>query len=483
VPDTRDRRDAPAINSDPNDLCYRPVTELSDLIHRRKLSPVELTRAYLDRIRRYAGEMNAFVTVTDDLALDEARAAETEIMRGRRRGPLHGIPYGAKDLLATAGIKTTWGAAPTKDQMFDKDATVIRKLREAGAVLLGKLGMVEFAGCLGYRFANASLTGPGRNPWNLDRWTGGSSSGSGAAVASGLVGFAIGTETWGSILCPSAFCGVTGLRPTYGRVSRAGGMVGSFTLDKVGPLARSAGDARLVLEAIAGPDPDDPSAADEPVRLGRRRLDPRRVRAALVPLDFVKTAGAEPEVGAAFRAAVDELRAAGLRIEEAKLPDFPASETATAVLYAEAMSTFEKFFEDGTVRLLKDPYAPYQREVTEALTGADYVKATRMRTVLQEKMLDFYSRYDVIVTPNFMSVAPPVAEDLVKTLPYSDPVGAIGNACGLPAIALPAGFGRGHMPASFQIMGSAFEEGLLLDLGELYQERTSHHRERPPKFA
>lgn len=483
MPDTRDRRDAPAINSDPNDLCYRPVTELSDLIHRRKLSPVELTRAYLDRIRRYAGEMNAFVTVTDDLALDEARAAETEIMRGRRRGPLHGIPYGAKDLLATAGIKTTWGAAPTKDQMFDKDATVIRKLREAGAVLLGKLGMVEFAGCLGYRFANASLTGPGRNPWNLDRWTGGSSSGSGAAVASGLVGFAIGTETWGSILCPSAFCGVTGLRPTYGRVSRAGGMVGSFTLDKVGPLARSAGDARLVLEAIAGPDPDDPSAADEPVRLGRRRLDPRRVRAALVPLDFVKTPGAEPEVGAAFRAAVDELRAAGLRIEEAKLPDFPASETATAVLYAEAMSTFEKFFEDGTVRLLKDPYAPYQREVTEALTGADYVKATRMRTVLQEKMLDFYSRYDVIVTPNFMSVAPPVAEDLVKTLPYSDPVGAIGNACGLPAIALPAGFGRGHMPASFQIMGSAFEEGLLLDLGELYQERTSHHRERPPKFA
>jgi aspartyl-tRNA(Asn)/glutamyl-tRNA(Gln) amidotransferase subunit A len=466
-----------------SDLCYRPVSELSDLIRRRKLSPVELTRAYLDRIRRYAGDMNAFVTVTDDLALDEARAAEREIMSGRRRGPLHGIPYGAKDLLATAGIKTTWGAAPTRDQVFDKDATVIRKLREAGAVLLGKLAMVEFAGCLGYRFADASLTGPGRNPWNLDRWTGGSSSGSGAAVASALVGFAIGTETWGSILCPSAFCGVTGFRPTYGRVSRAGGMVGSYTLDKIGPLARSAGDCRLVLEAIAGPDPDDPSAADEPVRLRRRRLDPDRIRAALVPLDFVKTPGAEPEVGAAFRAAVEELRGAGLRLEEATLPDFPASETATAVLYAEAMSTFEKFFDDGTVRELRDPYAPYQREVTEALTGADYVKAMRMRAVLQERMLDFYSRYDVIVTPNFMSVAPPVAEDLVKTLPYSDPVGAIGNACGLPAIALPAGFGRGHMPASFQIMGSAFEEGLLLDLGALYQSRTSFHEARPPKFA
>ena len=465
------------------DLCFQSVAQLSDLIRRRKLSPVELTRAYLDRIRRYAAEMNAFVTVTDDLAMEQAREAEREIQRGRRRGPLHGIPYGAKDLLATAGIKTTWGAAPTRSQMFDRDATVIRKLREAGAVLLGKLGMVEFAGCLGYRFANASLTGPGRNPWDLNRWTGGSSSGSGAAVASGLVGFAIGTETWGSILCPSAFCGVTGLRPTYGRVSRAGGMVGSFTLDKVGPLARSAGDSRLVLEAIAGADPDDPSAADEPVRLRRRRLDPRSVRAALVPLDFAKTAGAEPEVGAAFRAAVDELRGAGLRIEEAKLPEFPASEVATTVLYAEALSTFEKFFDDGTVRQLTDPYAPYQREVTEALTGADYVKATRMRTVLQEKMLDFYSRYDVIVTPNFMSVAPPVAEDLVKTLPYADPVGAIGNACGLPAIALPAGFGRGHMPASFQIMGSAFEEGLLLDLGELYQSRTSFHEARPPRYA
>jgi aspartyl-tRNA(Asn)/glutamyl-tRNA(Gln) amidotransferase subunit A len=260
-------------------------------------------------------------------------------------------------------------------------------------------------------------------------------------------------------------------------------MVGSFTLDKIGPMARAAEDCRLVLGAIAGPDPDDPSAADEPIRLNRRRLDLRRVRAALVPLDFAKTSGAEPEVGAAFRRAVDELRSAGLAIEEAKLPEFPASEVATTVLYAEALSTFERFFDDGTVRLLTDPYAPYQREVTEAITGADYVKAARMRAVLQEKMLEFYSRYDVIVTPNFMSVAPPVLEDLVKTLPYADPVGAVGNACGLPAIALPCGFGRGHMPASFQIMGSAFEEGLLLDLGEAYQARTAFHEERPTRFS
>ena len=466
-----------------SDLCYLPVTELSVRIRKRKLSPVELTQAYLDRIRRHADTLNAFVTVTDELALSQAREAEREIMHGRYRGPLHGIPYGAKDLLATAGIKTTWGAAPTRDQMFDHDATVIRRLREAGAILLGKLAMVEFAGCLGYRFADASLTGPGRNPWNIDHWTGGSSSGSGAAVASALVGFAIGTETWGSILCPSAFCGVTGLRPTYGRVSRAGGMVGSFTLDKIGPLARSAGDCRLILDAIAGSDPEDPSAVDEPIRLKRRRQDLGRLRAALVPLDFAKTPGAEPEVGAAFHHAVEELRQAGLLLDEAKLPEFPAAEVATTVLYAEALSTFERFFENGGVWKLKDPYAPYQREVTAALTGADYVKASRMRAVLQEKMLGFYSTYDVIVTPNFMSVSPPVDKDLVETLPYPDPVGAIGNACGLPSIALPCGFGKGHLPASFQIMGPAFEEGLLLDLGEIYQERTGFHQERPPRFA
>jgi aspartyl-tRNA(Asn)/glutamyl-tRNA(Gln) amidotransferase subunit A len=471
------------VAADDADLCYRSVADLAEKIRKRKLSPVELTQAYLDRIRRYAGTLNAFVTVTDDLALAEARAAESEIMHGRYRGPLHGIPYGAKDLLATAGIKTTWGAAPTRDQMFDRDATVIRRLRESGAVLLGKLAMVEFAGCLGYRFADASLTGPGRNPWNTGRWTGGSSSGSGAAVAAGLVGFAIGTETWGSILCPSAFCGVTGLRPTYGRVSRAGGMVGSFTLDKIGPIGRSAGDCRLVLDAMAGPDPDDPSTADEPVKLERRRPDMRRLRGALIRLDFAKTPGAEPEVGAAFEHAVEELRGAGLRLEDAVLPEFPAAEVATTVLYAEAISTFENFFDTGDVRKLKDPYAPYQRDVTAALTGADYVKATRMRRVLQEKMNDFYGKYDVIVTPNFLSVAPPVSEDLVKTLPYPDPVGAVGNACGLPAIALPCGFGRSHMPAGFQIMGAAFEEGLLLDLGEAYQARTRFHEERPPRFA
>ncbi len=465
------------------DVFYLTVAELGEQIRSRRLSPVELTQGYLDRIRRHAPELNAFATVTPDLALDQARAAEREIGKGRYRGPLHGIPYGAKDLLATAQIHTTWGARPTKDQVFDKDATVVRKLREAGAVLLGKLSMVEFAGCLGYRFADSSLQGPGRNPWDPERWTGGSSSGTGASVAAGLVGFGIGTETWGSILCPSAFCGVTGLRPTYGRVSRAGGMVGSYTFDKIGPIARSAEDCRLVLQAIAGPDPDDPSAADEPIRLDRTRPDLSRIRGALIPLDFAKTKGAEAEVKTAFDGAVAELRAAGLKLTETKLPEFPASEVAGLIITAEALSTFENFYTTGGVWELRDPYAPYQREISRAFQSQDLVKAWRMRSVLQEKMADFFGNYDVIVTPNFMSVAPSIHGDLNQALPYSDPVGGVGNACGLPSIALPAGFGREHMPAGFQIMGSPWEESTLLGLGELYQSRTRFHRERPPRFT
>jgi len=463
-----------------DDTLFLTASELGPLIRRRQISPVELTEAYLDRIRSYGAKLNAFATVMADQALAEAQAAEKEINAGRYRSPLHGIPYGAKDLLAVRGAPTTWGAVPCRDQHFDFDATVIKKLHQAGAILLGKLAMVEFAGCLGYRYPSASLQGPGRNPWNPERWTGGSSSGPGAAVAAGLVNFAIGTETWGSILCPSAFCGITGLRPTYGRVSRFGGMVGSWTFDKIGPMARSAADCRLVLTAIAGADPDDPSAAKEAVALGPRHRSPRGLKAALVKLDFAKTPGAEREVGARFDEAVGALEKLGLQVEETTLPDFPSSEVAGVLITSEALTTFENFYRDGSIKKLSDPYAPWQPDINQALTGADVVKAWRMRLALQEKVAEFFSNYDVMVTPNFMSVAPPVERDLYETLPYPDPAGAIGNACGLPAIALPCGFGKDRLPASFQIMGSAWDEALLCDLGEAYQGATAFHKERPP---
>ncbi len=460
------------------DVLFQPVADLSQLIRSRKLSPVELTESYLARITRLNSRFNAFQTVTADLAREQARAAEKRAAMGKLLSPLDGIPYAAKDLLATKGIPTSWGAKPLATQVFDHDATVVTRLRDAGAVLLGKAAMVEFAGGLGYRFANASVSGPGRNPWNPSRWTGGSSSGSGAAVSGGLAAFAIGTETWGSILCPSAFCGLTGLRPTYGLVPRTGAMVCADTFDKLGPLCRTANDCRLVLQVIAGNDPADASSANERLNLSPRAgRSLRQLRAALVPLEWDKTG--EPEVKAAFDAAVVELKRAGLQVDETKLPNYPASEVAGLLITMEALTAFEPFHRDGRVNQLVDDMAPRQWEINEAITGVDATKAWRMRAELQRRVADFFDRWDVIVSPNFKSVAPPVDMDLNAALPYGDPVGAIGNACGLPAIALPCGFGKERMPAGFQIVGAPFEEATLLDLGDLYQSRTSHHRERP----
>src|SRR5262245_26642846 len=241
---------------------FLSVRELGNRIRVGRLSPVALTEPYLDRLQKIGPRLNAVVTITRELALQQARDAERDIKAGNHRGPLHGIPYGLKDLVATRGIPTTWGAEPFRKQVFDCDATVTRKLRDAGAVLVAKLAMVEIAGGFGYNNADASFSGPGKTPWNLDYWSGGSSSGPGAAVGAGLVGFAIGSETSGSIITPSTFCGVSGLRPTYGRVSRHGAMALSWTLDKLGPMCRSADDCGLVLNAIAGKDPLDPTAAD-----------------------------------------------------------------------------------------------------------------------------------------------------------------------------------------------------------------------------
>src|SRR5438132_8144451 len=239
------------------DILYLSVRELGERIKSHKLSPVELTESYLARSERLGARLNAYATITHDLALNEARAAEQEIRSGKYRGPLHGIPYAAKDLLAVKGYPTQWGARPYASQKFDEDATVIKKLEQAGAVLLGKAAMIELAGGMGYRFASASISGAAKNPWDQSCWTCGSSSGSGAIASAALAAFAIGTETWGSIICPSAFCGVSGLRPTYGRVSRYGAMALAPSMDKIGPMARSAEDCARIFAAIAGHDQKD----------------------------------------------------------------------------------------------------------------------------------------------------------------------------------------------------------------------------------
>jgi aspartyl-tRNA(Asn)/glutamyl-tRNA(Gln) amidotransferase subunit A len=415
--------------------------------------------------------------VTRDLALEQARRAEKEIAAGRYRGPLHGIPYGAKDLVATKGIRTTWGAKPYVSQTFDYDATVVRRLAEAGAVLLGKLAMVELAGGMGYTIPAASLTGAALNPWDTGRWTCGSSSGSGAAVAAGLLPFAIGSETWGSIVCPSTFCGISGLRPTFGRVSRHGAMALSWTMDKLGPMARSAEDCEVLLGVLSGRDEDDDWSSEEPAAKPVPAAAARRFKAGYVKPDFAKFG--EPEVQAAYEKAIADLKAAGLAAEEVSLPDLPFEPVAGLIIGAEATSAFEELFRDGRIRELADEGAPIARATASAMTAADYVKASRIRTVMQKAMAEFFAKWDVLLAPGVMMTAFP-ADRSFADVQWSDPVGAMGNLCGLPAVSVPCGFGKAGLPAGLAIVAGAFEDAKALAAAKLYQGATDWHRKRPP---
>jgi aspartyl-tRNA(Asn)/glutamyl-tRNA(Gln) amidotransferase subunit A len=460
-----------------DEVLYLSVAELAPRLRSREISPVELAESYLARIEKLDPQLRAFVTVTRQKALAEAREAETEIGAGRYRGPLHGIPYAAKDLLATKGVPTSWGAKPFEKQMLEKDATVIRQLREAGAVLLGKLAMIELAGGLGYTIPGASFTGAARNPWDTGRWTCGSSSGSGAAVAAALGGFAIGSETWGSIVCPSSFCGISGIRPTFGRISRHGAMPLSWTMDKLGPMARSAEDCETVLLALSGRDPLDPWSAAEPAHLPLAPAEAKKLKVAFVRLDFEKYG--EPEVRACFEKALADLAAAGVKAQEVKLPELPFEAVAAVFISAEMASAFEFLFKDGRVRELADRWAPLAWATSQAITASDYVKASRIRTLCQREMVDFFSRWDLLLAPGELMTAFP-AEESFEDIEWSDPVGALGNLCGLPGLAVPCGFGKGGLPASLAIVGGAFEEAKVLALGKLYQQITDWQRRRPP---
>jgi aspartyl-tRNA(Asn)/glutamyl-tRNA(Gln) amidotransferase subunit A len=458
------------------DILYLTVAELGPRIRAKTLSPVELTDSYLTRIEKLDPKLHAFVTVTPDLARREARAAEEEIAAGKYRGPLHGIPYGAKDLLSTRGIPTTWGATPLRGQQFDEDATVVTRLREAGAILLGKLAMVELAGGLGYTIPGASLTGAARNPWDTTRWTCGSSSGSGASVSAALVPFAIGSETWGSIICPATFSGITGLRPTFGRVSRHGAMALSWTMDKLGPMARSAEDCEIVLAAVAGPDPKDAWSSPEPVTgSGTPARTPSELKVGFLPPEQ----GTEPEVTKAYDRALDDLRKAGVAAREVKLPDLPFEAVASVIITAEATAAFEELFRDGRVRQLADKGAPLAAAQARAISATDLVKALRIRTVCQRAMADFFGEWDLLLAPGEPMTAFP-ADASFADVSWSDPVGAMGNLCGLPGIAVPCGFGKGQLPASLSIVGGAFDEAQVLALARVYQGVTDWHRRRPP---
>jgi aspartyl-tRNA(Asn)/glutamyl-tRNA(Gln) amidotransferase subunit A len=460
------------------DLVFASVRELGARLRAGKVSPVQLAELFLDRLERIGPRYNAVVTVTRERALEQAGRAEREIAGGRYRGPLHGIPYGAKDLLATSGgIPTTWGAAPLRDQRFDFDATVIRKLEQAGAVLCGKLAMVELAGGMGYRQPDASLTGPGINPWNRQAWSGGSSSGSGSAVAAGLVPFALGSETWGSILSPAGFCGISGLRPSYGRVSRHGAMALCWTLDKLGPLALSADDCGLVLDAISGRDPADPTTTDRPFSYVAEDRPGQRFRFGVLA---GVTAGCEDAVRASFARSLEDLRAIGT-VEEVSLPDLPYEAITRTVLQVEAASAFEDFIESGRIAGLtapEDRSSPYARD---AILAKDYVRALRLRGVVARAADTLLARVDLLVAPGRATVAPPLDQEFRSAIRGSAPdrMGAIGNAAGLPAIVVPNGAGDHGLPTSLQFMARAYEENTMLSAARAYQSLTDWHRRHP----
>lgn len=474
----------------PSDLLFTPVLELASRIRSKRLSPLALVEASLERLDSLGRKLNAVVTLAGQDAVAEAREAERDIAAGRVRGILHGIPYGAKDLLATRRMPTTWGAAPYRQQQLDFDATVVKKLREAGAILTAKLAMVELAGGMGYNNADASFTGPGLNPWSPAHWSGGSSSGPGSAVAAGLVCFAIGSETVGSIVTPSAFSGVTGLRPTYGRVSRHGAMALSWTLDKLGPMSRSAEDCAAVLSAIEGVDPEDVTSVPAPPPVSAAPTRRRRIGVVKGATEFV-----HEEVARNLRASVWVLKEIADLTEDVPLPDFPYALCTAPIVGAEGASAFRDLIEAGRLKELKaraDRVGGYSNAMTPAV---DYIHALRIREKMRGPISALFRTYDVLVAASRDTVANPIGLDFDKAYPeltekrpqnFVSAAGSLiqmGNLLGYPAISLPNGFGRDHLPTGLQMVAAPFAEDVLVELGSAYQRRTDFHLRRPEGFA
>lgn len=465
-----------------DDTFFASIAELSAQIRARKLSPVELTEGYLARLEKYGQGLGAVAHVMREPALRDARAAEKEIRGGHYRGALHGIPFGVKDLLATREAPTTWGATPYKDQKFDTDATVVQRLKDAGAILVAKLAMVELAGGMGYNEASAAWTGAGRTPWNPAYWSGGSSSGPGAATAAGLVQFSIGSETSGSILTPSAYCGVTGLRPTYGCVSRHGAMALSWTLDKLGPMCRSAADCGYVLNAIAGRDPLDPTSRDSGFHYPTAaRRDAKPLRVAVLKDSYEKTQDA---VRDNFLASLDVIKKIDPRVQIEKnvaLPDFPYGVVVGTIVDAEGASAFRDLIESGRVKELASPSGRLGGYSASLVTAVDYLHAMRLRAPMRRAWAEMFKKYDVLVAPSRSTVANPADKPFDQgwpPAPAASPIGAA-NAVGVPAISVPNGFGLMGLPTGIQFVAPAWGESLLVDLAARYQQATDWHKRRP----
>ncbi len=469
------------------------VRALGDGIREGRISPVALAEGYLERAKTIGARLNAFVTVTSELAMKQARQAEAEIKAGRYRGPLHGVPYAVKDLVAVKGYPTTWGAKPYAHQSFDYDATVIERLNEAGAVLLGKAAMIELAGGLGYSSGDASLTGPARNPWNPDCWTCGSSSGSGAIVSAGLAPWALGSDTRGSILCPSSWCGVSGLRPSFGRVSRYGSMAIAYSMDKLGPMARTADDCALVLNVIGGHDPKDHDSVESTAKVfSYKETEPGGAPLRVGRLTNV-FARKDSEAERAIDEAAKVFQQAGATVEECEFPDGPFEEAAELTILMEAASAFEHLVQSGDCKGLTDPLGQINGYASEQFSVIDYLHVQRVRTMLQKMADSMFDKYSVLISASQPTTAQPLhAKDeddpAARRSKRSGGGGfhmdrrapdGVSSLCGLPAISIPCGFSKAKLPYGMQIMGRALEDATVLKAARLYQTHTEWHLQHP----
>jgi Asp-tRNA(Asn)/Glu-tRNA(Gln) amidotransferase A subunit family amidase len=467
-PARRSRVAARAVPADLEDVAFLPVTELAELVRTRKVTSTQLTEMYLGRIRKYDPVLKAVITVTEDRARAQARQADEEIARGRYRGPLHGIPWGAKDLLAVKGYKTTWGAGPYRDQVIDADATVVKRLDEAGAVLIAKLTLGELAQ------GDIWFGGTTRNPWNVVQGSSGSSAGPASATAAGLVGFSIGTETLGSISSPSTRNGVTGLRPTFGRVPRTGAMALSWTMDKIGPICRSVEDCALVLEAIHGPDGVDRTVKDVPFSWDAT-VKPTALRIGYIKSAFELAERNDKNVlqhgtKRFDDAALDVMRRIGGTLIPVEIPDLPYG-AMRLVLTAEGAAAFDELTRSGRdSQLVQQTPRDWANTFRTArfIPAVDYVNANRARTLAMQQWHKLFETVDVIITPTG------VGSQLTAT-----------NLTGHPAVILPSGFrdtsdtDKTQVPVSITFLAGLYQEARLLAVAKAWQDATDFHRKHP----
>ena len=455
-------------------VAFWPVTRLSALIKSRQVSSLELTQMYLARLQKHNAKLNCVVTMLPDVAVAQAKQADAELAAGHDRGPLHGVPWGAKDILSVKGYRTTWGSGAYKDQVFDYDASVVELLREAGAVLLAKLATGELAG------GDQWWGGRTNNPWKLDEGASGSSAGPGSATAAGCVPFAIGTETGGSILSPSARCGVTGLRPTFGRVSRYGVMALSWTQDRLGPMCRSVEDCAVVLSAIARADGRDLSVTDIPFNWDAT-LDWRALKVGFLPEAFADT-DRDPDWKRNEQATLERLRTMGAKLVPLRVPDF---DTETLQLSVEAAVFFDDLLRSGRYKQMTSTSRADRFRASRMIPAVEYLQSQRMRSMMMRELAAATTGVDVYLAPS--TNGGPRAPEGATTPP--PPSGAsqkhsqMANLACYPGLALPNGFAASGAPTSVLFMSQPYGEAKLLALAKAYQDATSFHLEQPPEFA